>query len=136
MPIVAITRLCCVESSVARRSPSRCLLRTQIVRASSVKAAATRPRASVDAEFVMASSNVLHQRMSAHDDAGRAVTFQAAHRSEPGLEPAVIALDPIVRILVGVVERGRDQVIERGTERRRAVGDDLDRRTVRDRAPS
>ena len=40
------------------------------------------------------------------------VTFEAAHRAEAGLEPAVIGFDPIVRILLDVMERPRDELID------------------------
>ena len=62
-------------------------------------------RSGVDAEFVVAAPNVLHERVTADDHAGGVVAFEAAHRSEPRFEPAVVGFDPIVRVLLGVVER-------------------------------
>ena len=46
----------------------------------------------IDPEFVVAATNVLDERMTAHDHAGGAVTFEAAHRTEPRFESAVVAL--------------------------------------------
>ena len=79
-------------------------------RASSVNACSIASMtARVDAEFVVAAAEVLHERVTADDHAGGAVAFEAAHRSEPGFEPAVVALDPVVRVLLSVVKRGRHE---------------------------
>ena len=61
----------------------------------------------VDAEFVVAAANVLHERETAHDHSGGTGAFESVHRSESGFEAAVVGFDPIVRVLLGVVERGR-----------------------------
>ena len=53
-----------------------------------------------------------------------------AHRPEPGLEPAVVAFDPVVLVLAGVVQRGRKQLLDHVRQSRRPVGDDLGRVTV------
>jgi hypothetical protein len=50
-------------------------------------------------EFVVASSEVLHEGVTADDDSCGAVGFQAAHRTRTGFQPSVVALDPIVRVL-------------------------------------
>jgi hypothetical protein len=42
----------------------------------------------------------------------------------------MVALDAVVRVLLGVVERGWDQLIDRNPQRRGSVGDDLDRLAV------
>ena len=68
---------------------------------------------SIDTEFVMAAPEVLYERVTTIDHAGGSVTFEAAHRSQSRLEPAVICLDPIVRILLDVMERRRDELIDR-----------------------
>lgn len=39
--------------------------------------------------------------------------LEPTHRSEPGLEPAVVALDPVVVVLADVVRRSRNQVLDR-----------------------
>src|SRR5205823_1822976 len=72
----------------------------------------------IDAEFVVAAPNVLHERMAAHDDTGRALAFEAAHRSESRFQSAVIALDPVVRVLLRVMECRRDQLVDRSSQRR------------------
>ena len=61
------------------------------------------------------------QRVPADDHAGGVIAFESAHRSEPCLEPYVVGFDPIVRVLLGVVKRGRDQLLDHRAERRRAV---------------
>jgi hypothetical protein len=64
-------------------------------------------------EFVVAKPKVLHERVPAHDHLRGTVTLKAPHGLEPRFEPAMVGLAPIVRVLLGVVERGRDQLIER-----------------------
>ena len=54
----------------------------------------------------------MHERVTTHDHAGGAVTFESAHWSQSRLEPLVICLDPIVRILLDVMERRRDELID------------------------
>jgi hypothetical protein len=70
---------------------------------------------SIDTEFVMTAPEVLHERVTTHDHAGAAVTFESAHRSQSRLESAVIRFDPIVRILLDVMERRRDELIDRSS---------------------
>ena len=60
----------------------------------------------------MAAPEVLHERVTTNDHAGGSVTFEAAHRSQSRLEPAVIRFDPIVRVLLDVMERRRDELID------------------------
>jgi hypothetical protein len=79
---------------------------------------------------VVAAANVLHERVTAHDHAGGVVAFEAAHRPEPGFEPAVVGFDPIVRVLLSVVKRGRDQLLDHRAQGRGPVGHDLDRLTM------
>ena len=50
----------------------------------------------VDAEFVAPASEVRHERVPSDHDGGGAVGLQAAHRSQPGSQPAVVALDAVV----------------------------------------
>ena len=87
--------------------------------------------ARVDAEFVVAAADVLHERVAADDHACGVVAFEAAHRSEPGFEPTVVAFDAVVRVLLGVVERGGHESFDRGPQRRSPVGHDLDRLAMR-----
>jgi hypothetical protein len=63
-------------------------------------------------EFVVAATNVLHKRVAAHDHACAEVAFEAARGSESGFEPAVVCFDPVVRVLLGVVERAREEFVD------------------------
>jgi hypothetical protein len=60
--------------------------------------------------------------MTTHDHPGRVVTFEAAHRTEPRLEPAMVALDPIVGVPLSVVEHGGHELIDDHPHRRGPVG--------------
>ena len=52
--------------------------------------------AGVGAEFVVAAAEVLDERVTANHYRRAAVGFEAAHRSEPGLESGVVAFDAVV----------------------------------------
>jgi hypothetical protein len=69
--------------------------------------------AGVKPEFVVAAAKVLHQRVAAHNHSRGTVAFESAHRTEPGFEPAVVALDAVVRVLLGVVKDGGHARIDR-----------------------
>ena len=69
-------------------------------------------RSGIASEFVVASADVLHERVTADDHAGGVVAFEAAHWAESGLEAAVVSFDPVVRVLGGVMERDRDEFID------------------------
>src|SRR5680860_399491 len=56
--------------------------------------------------------------------------LESAHRSQPGLEPAVVAFDPVVLVMAGAMPRGRNQVLDHVGQCRWPVGDDLARVTV------
>ncbi len=43
--------------------------------------------ARIDPEFIVASPHGLYERVAVHDHAGGAIAFEAAHRTEPKLEP-------------------------------------------------
>ena len=87
--------------------------------------------ARIGAEFVVAASNVLHERVTADDHPRRMVAFKSPHGTESGFESAVVAFDAVVRVLGAVVERGRDETFDRRSQRRGPVGDDLDWLTMR-----
>jgi hypothetical protein len=55
-----------------------------------------------------------------------AVLFEAAHRTQPRLQPPVIALDPVVGVLVGAMPCRWQQVLQHGRVDRRLIGGDLD----------
>ena len=63
-------------------------------------------------DLVVASPQVLHERVTSRDGGGRAASFEAAHRSKSGLEPTVIGLNRVVRVLPDAVPRVRDQLIQ------------------------
>ena len=65
-----------------------------------------------DPEFVVAASQILDERMAADHDRGGPVAPQAAHRAEPGFQSAVIAFDPVVRILGRVVQPARPRGLD------------------------
>ena len=53
-----------------------------------------------DTELVLAAAQVLDERVTFDDHRRGAVGPQAARRPQPRFQPAVIALDPVARILV------------------------------------
>lgn len=59
----------------------------------------------VGSKFVMASPDVLNERVGGYDDRGGSVAFESAHWSKPRLQPTVIGFDSVVGVLLGVVER-------------------------------
>ena len=61
----------------------------------------------VDAKGVVASSEVLHERVTADDHTRGPVGLEPAHRTQPRLQSSVVALDPVVRVPAGVVTRIR-----------------------------
>ncbi len=63
------------------------------------------------AEFVVTTSKILDERVTADDHRRGPISSQTAHRSQPRFEAAVVVLDPTIRILVGVMQRFGDQLI-------------------------
>jgi hypothetical protein len=86
--------------------------------------------AGFDPEFVVTSPEVLWERVTVHDHAGSVVAFESPHRAQPGLEAALVGLDPIVRVPARVVERGRDEVIDDRAQRPGSIGYHLSRDAV------
>jgi hypothetical protein len=82
-------------------------------------------------QLVVSAPKVLHEGMSGNDDPGAAVLFEAAHRTQPRLQLAVVALHPIVGVPVGTVPGRRQQVLQQGRVHRRLIGGDLGRRDLR-----
>ena len=82
----------------------------------------------INPELVVAAPNILPRRVTAHDHSRRVVTLEPAHRAEPGFEPAVVSFDPVVRVLGGVVERGRHEHPTEKRERGDVTG--LERRSA------
>ena len=63
------------------------------------------PGLGIEAEFVVSTAQVLNKRMPATDNLGGADAFQTAHRTSPGLQPAVIGFDRVVGVLLHNVPR-------------------------------
>ena len=53
------------------------------------------------------------------------ITFESSHWSKPGFEATVVALDAIIGVLLGVVKRVRDQLLDQRLQRLREIGDYL-----------
>lgn len=73
----------------------------------------------------MASPKILSERVTPDHDRRGPIGSQAAHRSQSRLETAEVPLDPIVRILLGVVHRFRQQLIDHPKQRRSQISSDL-----------
>ena len=58
----------------------------------------------IGGEFVVAAVQILDERVPGGENARGAAAFQAAHRPEPGCQPAVIGLDRIIRVLLDGVQ--------------------------------
>ena len=69
-------------------------------------------RVEVKGEFVVAAAEVLDEGVPRTDHSRRAQPFKTAHRPQPGLEPSVISLDQIIRILLDDVAGGRQHLVE------------------------
>jgi hypothetical protein len=85
------------------------------------------PRIGIHAEFVVAAAEVLDERVPCADDPGEAEPFGTAHRPQPGLQPAMIGLDRMIRVLLPTVAGGGQQLIEHPWIRGSPVGAHLGR---------
>ncbi len=83
--------------------------------------------AGLDAEFVVTASQVLDERVTADHDRRGPVRSQTSHRAKPRVESPVIALDPVVRILRGVVERVGERFVDNAQQRCGQIRGDLRR---------
>jgi hypothetical protein len=72
----------------------------------------TEHRRPVDCQLVMATAQVLNERVPSDHHARRSLGLQPAHRPEPGLQPAMVALDPVVLVLACVMPGGMNQVLD------------------------
>ena len=88
--------------------------------------AKTFPGRLIDSDLVVAPSDILDEGMTGGEDASRAESLEAAHRSKPGFESTMVRLDPVIRILLGGMESTRNQLVEDPRIRRCPVGGDLD----------
>ena len=90
---------------------------------------------SVVSEFVVATAQVLNERVSAADHLGAAEPFHAAHRTGPSLQPAVIGFDGFVGVLLHHVPRLGNQLVEDPRVGRGPVGGHLRRPSRRAQGP-
>ena len=66
----------------------------------------------VKAEFVVAATEILNECVSGADDAGRAEPFEAPHRPQSGLKPAMIRLERVIGVLLQDMARRGQQFID------------------------
>ena len=66
----------------------------------------------VDAEFVVTAPQILHEGVAADHDRRGPVALQATHRPQPGLQPGVVALHPVVREARRVVAGVGEQLLD------------------------
>ena len=67
--------------------------------------------AGFDAEFVVASSNILDEGMASNHHRRGAVGSQSAHWANSCLEPTMVVLYPIVGVSLGAVNSLRKQFL-------------------------
>ena len=85
------------------------------------------PRVDIDTEFVVAAAEVLDEGVSGADHSGRAELGEAAHRSQSGLEPALVGFDGVIGVLLSDVAYGGQQFVEHAGVGRCPVGGDVAR---------
>jgi hypothetical protein len=79
-------------------------------------------RINIEAEFVVAAAEVLHEGVPGAGHSRRAESFQAAHRPQPGFQAAVVGFDRVVRILLHDVAGARQQLLKHARVGGRPVG--------------
>src|SRR5215207_3465691 len=85
----------------------------------------------LDREFVAPASQVWHQAMGGDHDPGAAILLAAPHRTEPCLQPTVIAFDPVIGVSVGAMPGRGQQFLQHDRGGGCLVGDDLHRGDLR-----
>ena len=65
-------------------------------------------------ELVVTSSHMVDQAMVGHDDPGSPIPLRSSHGPQPGLQPSVVGLHCIVGVLLHVVERTGQDLVEHG----------------------
>jgi hypothetical protein len=78
----------------------------------------------------VAASQVLDESVPSDHDRRGPISSQAAQWSKPGFERAVVSLHAIVGVLLGVVKRLRDQLVDDAHQGSGLVGGDLTRTPV------
>src|ERR1700730_14082077 len=66
----------------------------------------------VDAELVVAATQVLDERVTTNDDPRGGIGLPPAHRPQPRLESAVVTLHLVIRVPRGVVELAREDLVQ------------------------
>jgi len=75
----------------------------------------------------VAAAEVLDERVPGGQDPRGPVAFQAAHRPQPRLQPAMVGLDGVVRVALDGMQRRRNQLARDPLIGRGLVGGDLGR---------
>jgi hypothetical protein len=75
-----------------------------------------RSRPGVDTKLVVHSAQILDERMTSRDPAGGPVSFQSAHWTEPGLQTAMVGLDPVMGLLICVMQYERQELDDRSSQ--------------------
>ena len=71
----------------------------------------------VDAEFVVATPHVLNERVTTDHHRRRPVAFQSTHGAQPRFETAMVGLDPVVRVLLGVMHYIEQDLVDHPQQR-------------------
>ena len=85
-----------------------------------------------DAELVVSASQVLYEHVTSNHDSRTSIAFESTHRPLERLQSAVITLDPVVRVLLGVVMHRWQEFLDHVRERRCLVRHDLNRTAMRE----
>jgi hypothetical protein len=72
--------------------------------------------AGIDAEFVMATAQVLHEGVATEHDRRGPVALEAALRSQPGLQSAVVSLYTVVRPAISIRQRIGKYLVQNGEQ--------------------
>jgi hypothetical protein len=73
----------------------------------------------------VAASQILDERMPGDRHLRSPIGLESAHGSQPSLELTVIGLDRVVRVLLDVTPRHRQEFVDHTRVDRCGVGDDL-----------
>jgi hypothetical protein len=85
------------------------------------------PAVDIQAQFIVAATEVMDERVPGTDHPCRAESFQAAHQPQSGLQKPVICFDGVIRVLLGNVARGGYQLLDHSQVGQCPVGGHLGR---------